>query len=52
MKLDDVFASNGLLANHRVNFQNYGKTIVKSLPPAPFTQKLEKVESFFRSKGI
>ena len=35
------------LLDARINYQNYGKIILDSLPPAYRTQKLEKVKSFF-----
>jgi len=40
------------LLDARVNFRNYGKTVVNTLPPAYRTQKLENVERFYRSKEI
>lgn len=38
------------LLDARVNFRNYGKMVVNSLPPAPRTQKLEDVKEFYKEK--
>lgn len=40
------------LLDARVNFRNYGKIVVNTLPPAYRTQRLEKVKKFFKSKGV
>ena len=38
------------LLDARVNFRNYGKMVVNSLPPAPRTQKLEDVGRFYKER--
>jgi ATP-dependent DNA helicase DinG len=40
------------LLDARVNYRNYGKAVVNSLPPAPRTQSLNKVRGFYRERGI
>lgn len=35
----------------RINFRNYGKAVLNSLPPAYRTQKLEKIKAFYLSKN-
>ena len=32
----------------RINYKGYGKTVIKSLPPAYRTQQLEKVKTFYK----